>query len=1284
MNQRLRNVCVGFFSVLVFIAFVSCSAKKSLEGVEVQRDVPAIVPQGLKGPGVDPSTVSAGSSTLVSLNNGAQVLVAKPAGVLMLYMEGAFTDDAFHHLHAVHAEKSTTDVQRVMSDEINDVFKKLRTTHAIPLQAFPSVGYFSFLMPYHEEVFSDISRMKFNYSIVLNPVVYDPGVLARAKSYRPEAEGLVMRSGTSAVHSGFSGIERIGAPELVRLAEEAMGDGTRVNGSSVRVGVTDTGITYNHPTFLSQDLKNNRVVYMKDFTGEGAIYFNPEAKFSAKESQRGRSDELLIDAEVIVTPKLPTMPVGDIFTEVKGLPIRVSGELKKLLLTSSQDPKKGPKLGIFFEESLQGDREKVDINNNGRLNDKLFVLYIPGGTPDEDTVFFDSTGEGDFTQSRPIGDWNKVHSMINVFAEKIGFSFRDMELPSQEPDKSVQVRGVSIVGFDPGDHGSHVSGIIAGRKTIQNDPDDTLARGVAPEAALYMNRVCANNGGCNATAAFIDLVTNAGVEVVNMSLGGLSPFNDGLGVQETIINRLSMMHNVSFIISAGNSGPGHQTVGSPSTARLSLSVAATASRSMIQRQYQWPGLGNVGSSEEEDFVLFFSSRGPTSAGGFKPTLSAPGTELSSIQLNTAPGAQGGMAVYWGTSMAAPTATGGYALLLDAVKKYNTKHAQTPLTTDAMILRQVLIETARPFDVVKLDPKTSVKSRGQYTWIDEGAGMLDLPAAWKKLIEYRDQKVPSAVQMNGESIELDYQVMVSAKSPNGIPYDGSRKDSQGTPAFGTGVYLDYDGKETLKQIHIARRLSARHAISKEAGELTRNLLTTKDDFILKTVSYGSNKGWLRAGVRDELDCWQSETDSLTVLGRGVEVQVNEQGAAVLVPHPASILNLCINRNVVRHELEPGDHGALIYGYRTVGGKVSPVPSFIVPVYITVPHQVLKGSAAYEVKKKVKSFGVDRNYVLVPEGTSVVKVTLEVPESESCSGVELMAYDGGNTSKVFKTRQEARVVNCDADGTPTQSSKRKLTFFKTNPHAGIWDLHVFGIYKYKESDYSLRVDYIIAQPSVDKIQGNLKALNGSLIWTLKESSSNIVPDSEKSTIELDSLVSESTHKIIQGAQVWLSSPLGQLRAYPQEVETVEVSIGGASGSDLDMVVVECPVTAKTPDPSLCEVVGSSGGPTDVESVEFAPKAGKLYGVGVNGFDIKSGETTFHSNERLYIQPDEGTITVTGQSPAFTIGYSFSIDSLLSGKVLTHPLFTSGRYKAVGELSIHSEDETVLGSIPMEITK
>ena len=110
-------------------------------------------------------------------------------------------------------------------------------------------------------------------------------------------------------------------------------------------------------------------------------------------------------------------------------------------------------------------------------------------------------------------------------------------------------------------------------------------------------------------------------------------------------------------------------------------------------------------------MFFFSSRGPTAAGGFKPNLSAPGTALSSMPLNTAIGSRGGMDILWGTSMAAPTAAGAYALLLDGVHKYNQAHLDRPLATDAVTLRGVLMQSARPFDLSRFNPETQEKLEG---------------------------------------------------------------------------------------------------------------------------------------------------------------------------------------------------------------------------------------------------------------------------------------------------------------------------------------------------------------------------------------------------------------------------------------------------------------------------------------------------------------------------------------------------------------------------------------------
>ena len=64
----------------------------------------------------------------------------------------------------------------------------------------------------------------------------------------------------------------------------------------------------------------------------------------------------------------------------------------------------------------------------------------------------------------------------------------------------------------------------------------------------------------------VDLVVNRSVDVVNMSIGGLPALNDGNNARATLYNRLINDYGVQLFISAGNSGPGVNTIGDPAVA----------------------------------------------------------------------------------------------------------------------------------------------------------------------------------------------------------------------------------------------------------------------------------------------------------------------------------------------------------------------------------------------------------------------------------------------------------------------------------------------------------------------------------------------------------------------------------------------------------------------------------------------------------------------------------------------------------------------------------------------
>ncbi len=1242
----------------------------------------------LTGPAQNVSDYKPGESRVVVLSDNTPIQVQRTGDQLLYRLEGTFTRDTFTQIQQNIALKPKSERQEILKKEVDSVFESAKKIGAIARTSIPEAGYFQFMLPYEQQLSHSLKKLKLSErQITIEPIAYRKS----ATQKMPSKE-----------NSFLSGLERIGAIEFVKQAENDIGGGIKVDGSSVQIGFADSGISYNHPTFLSRKTGNPRINYIQDLTGEGTVFINPIAKFSARAVKNGSDEDLIINAEYIDTPKLPSTPVADDFKEIENLKIKVNPEQRALLLAPNAS---GAKIGVIVESRLNSDDVAVDINANGEKNDLLYVLYLPATESLPERVYFDSTGTADFRSSIPLSDFNtfKENTFKNtmpVFAERIGFAFRDVKLSNKEGRSSTNVRAIALVGLDLDVHGTHVAGIAAGSKMLSNDSPDTLARGVAPEARIAMVRVCAVNDGCGVNEGIANLVVNAGAEVVNASIGELSRANDGFGVGEVLINRLVSTKNVAFIVSAGNDGPGRQTVNSPSVARLALSVGATATRAMIDRQYQWAAGGTSPLTDSpradlnEDFVFDFSSRGPTASGGLKPDIMAPGTELSSVQLNATPGTLGGLDMDWGTSMAAPTAAGAYALLLDAIKKYNERHPQTQLTTDASTLRRVLMESARPFDATRFDLSSGEKSQGQYTWADQGTGMIQLTSAWKKLFELRDSNPPTAVTLGDRSVELDYEVITLGKAPNGDHYDGS-KIKNGSPAFGSGIYLNVDDGTRFKSVYISRKLPEFFAGTESAGDLTRQLLTTEDRFALRTVIYGSSESWLKAGVQETADCASSPTSELSIIGQGIAVGVSN-GKGTYNALAASTLNICFDREKIA-ALPPGDHGALIYAYRKVGSQISPVASFIVPVFVSVPRHAIAQGSGFEHEGQIAAFGLDRNYLQVPPGTSALRITLSVPPiktdrrgnippEETCSGVELMATEGLNTENAIKNSSDARVSNCDLSSKiPTAApildpKKRELVFTRANPRPGLWDVHVFGQHRYPLSRYKLKVDYITGEPSVQQIQGDAGALNGTLHWNLKESSFAAVPDSKTSSYELTNLVAETHSQVIENGFVFVESPLGKLRTYPETIKSVTITIGQSPGNDLDLYVFACPADAQDASDSRCAPEGKSIGVSDEEQVTFVPKPGTQYAVRVEGTSIDD-EGRFVSTEKLSVTPEKGQVEISGAASEYEIRYSFAPES---SAILKDALFSEGKYQATGTLSIRMADQTILSTLPVKIEK
>lgn len=236
-------------------------------------------------------------------------------------------------------------------------------------------------------------------------------------------------------------------------------------------------------------------------------------------------------------------------------------------------------------------------------------------------------------------------------------------------------------------HGTHVAGLAAGKTT-----------GMAPEAEIYSAKVIqfgvtgAGGGNGEETTAglleAIEYLVNNSVDVINISLGQYH--NLPSGVRDEMINYISMMYNIVFSISIGNSGTNYGdrgTLNNPGTALQCIGVTAADS-----------SLTSIAN---------FASRGPKNDYSMKPDITAPGTDIRGPHIGTPPNDYTSRS---GTSMAAPIVGGAAALLIDYLKLMNQNY--TAGTVKAALL-------------------AGARSLGEPVW-EEGSGFLNVTRSWEIL------------------------------------------------------------------------------------------------------------------------------------------------------------------------------------------------------------------------------------------------------------------------------------------------------------------------------------------------------------------------------------------------------------------------------------------------------------------------------------------------------------------------------------------------------------------------
>ncbi|MFF7363092.1 S8 family serine peptidase [Streptomyces sp. NPDC008125] len=403
------------------------------------------------------------------------------------------------------------------------------------------------------------------------------------------------------------------------------------------------------------------------------------------------------------------------------------------------------KFSLFRESATLGGDMAGDLNRDGDTTDTWGVLYDPvtGVTRvdlNNNADFSDDTALLPYKEKFQVSYFGKDDPRTEV-AERIPFVV--------ETRKNVVYNAAGAtsdyvnIGVIVGEHGTHVAGI-----TSANGLFGGAMNGAAPGAKIVSSRACTWSGGCTniaLTEGMIDLVVNRGVDVVNMSIGGLPALNDGNNARAELYKRLIDTYGVQLVISAGNEGPGVNTIGDPGLADHVISVGASISKETWAANY-----GSLVTKKYD--MLPFSSRGPREDGGFAPIITAPGAAINTTQ-TWLPGSPvkeagytlpAGYSMLQGTSMSSPQVAGATALLLSAAKQ---KHIELPPAD----LRTALTSSAT---LIKGVPALA-----------QGSGLINIVDAWKLIKE--------------GATANEYTV----KAPVDTAIDFALKD----PGFGTGVY-----------------------------------------------------------------------------------------------------------------------------------------------------------------------------------------------------------------------------------------------------------------------------------------------------------------------------------------------------------------------------------------------------------------------------------------------------------------------------------------------------------------
>eukprot|EP00178_Gracilaria_changii_P027653 TRINITY_DN899_c0_g1_i1.p1 TRINITY_DN899_c0_g1~~TRINITY_DN899_c0_g1_i1.p1 ORF type:complete len:1714 (-),score=192.31 TRINITY_DN899_c0_g1_i1:865-6006(-) len=543
---------------------------------------------------------------------------------------------------------------------------------------------------------------------------------------------------------------------------------TGADGSDITVAVLDTGVDPGAPGLSCTTNKRRKIVDIVDCTASGDVVTTTSVTLKSGESIiRGLSGRALtvphhvIDLNPSREFKLGVKQGYELFPN--NLISRLRKERRAVWDKHIRDALNSVRQQLYQQDERTDGRpsaEELEARQAVLLSmDKAYVDY---GPLYDVLVFYDSTRwraivdtseSGNLEQCDVLEDY-AVHGNYSQFEGGVMMNF----------GVNIYEKGnlVSIV-VDGGSHGTHVAGILAA-----HFPDSPHLNGLAPGARIVslkigdsrLSSMETHQGAMRALAYVLnhsvptrakqerdetgesisgdgphkgahralenseesvmtpyapDEVADAGsirIDVCNMSFGEHSrDVNRGRFV--TLVEKLVNKHNVLFLSSAGNEGPGLSSVSAPGgTTDAIIGVGAYVTPSMLTEAYSLlhsefgepeAGLTHTNDSPNQreansvaDSSSVFkrnpvvalpytwSSRGPTWDGAMGVSICSPGGAIAPVPL-------------WmlrkkmllnGTSMSSPSAAGAVAVVLSFLKRKGIPYT-------AALVRRAIENTARP-------------------------------------------------------------------------------------------------------------------------------------------------------------------------------------------------------------------------------------------------------------------------------------------------------------------------------------------------------------------------------------------------------------------------------------------------------------------------------------------------------------------------------------------------------------------------------------------------------------